>query len=419
MTVAMLILLAAPPLGELAAWADGVAAGRAEPGARSFANRDYTITELPEPLHGAPRVVFAGGAGDRTGLRFRRQAVVVAAFRYNDTGQWDWPDRAPASAHGWTLWRWLGYRGASNGTVGGQPARTHLHTRTFAAGEALGEMPPWWLCAAILPVDEWALIEAAHPADPLPHRPLRGRREPWLVAHRGLMSLAPENTLPALALALELGFGIEFDVLESADGETVVMHDATVDRTTNGHGAVRELRAEAIFALDAGSWFHPSFAGERVPTLRQVLEMARDHSRLSSPLAINLKQTDREFIARVCAQVRELGMAERSYLFDVPIDGIDETAAVAGGVRLYVAGRTLEDLVAAAGEPAVSGVWSYFVPTVEQVAALHAARRAVHVTPLLPDQSRAVLGELLRAGVDGFCTDQAPHVRRVWRLMCP
>jgi glycerophosphoryl diester phosphodiesterase len=100
------------------------------------------------------------------------------------------------------------------------------------------------------------------------------------VAHRGYSAVAPENTLPALAGAVLAGATlVEFDVRTTADGVPVVIHDRTVDRTTDGSGQVWDLMLDEVRALDAGSWFSPAFAGLRVPLLSEVLDL------LASPLA--------------------------------------------------------------------------------------------------------------------------------------
>jgi glycerophosphoryl diester phosphodiesterase len=89
---------------------------------------------------------------------------------------------------------------------------------------------------------------------------------PRFIAHRGGGSLAPENTLAAMRVGHTRGFkAVEFDVVLAADGEAVLMHDDTVNRTTNGRGPVNALDSHALAALDAGGWFAPAFKGERVP----------------------------------------------------------------------------------------------------------------------------------------------------------
>ncbi len=95
---------------------------------------------------------------------------------------------------------------------------------------------------------------------------------PLILGHRGASAHAPENTLAAFQLAVEQGAdGVELDAKLSADGQIVVIHDQTVDRTTNGHGRVRDLTLAELRALDAGSKFSTQFAGERIPTLEEVL----------------------------------------------------------------------------------------------------------------------------------------------------
>jgi glycerophosphoryl diester phosphodiesterase len=106
------------------------------------------------------------------------------------------------------------------------------------------------------------------------------------VAHRGYSAVAPENTLPALAAGVLAGASfIEFDVRTTADGVPVVIHDRTVDRTTDGSGKVWELTLEEVSALDAGSWFSPAYAGTRIPRLTEVLELLRPHAVLAPEAA--------------------------------------------------------------------------------------------------------------------------------------
>jgi glycerophosphoryl diester phosphodiesterase len=95
---------------------------------------------------------------------------------------------------------------------------------------------------------------------------------PLILAHRGASRRAPENTMAAFRLAAQLGAdGIELDVQLSKDGEAVVMHDSRVDRTSDGHGCVGDLTLAELRTLDAGGWYASEFAGERIPTLAEVL----------------------------------------------------------------------------------------------------------------------------------------------------
>jgi glycerophosphoryl diester phosphodiesterase len=96
---------------------------------------------------------------------------------------------------------------------------------------------------------------------------------PLAIAHRGHSLKLPEQTMTAFRAAIELGAEmIEADVRATRDGQLVMLHDATLDRTSDGRGPVDELGWDEIAALDAGSWFAPEFAGQRVPLLDELLD---------------------------------------------------------------------------------------------------------------------------------------------------
>ncbi len=97
-----------------------------------------------------------------------------------------------------------------------------------------------------------------------------------VIAHRGASGSAPENTLAAFKKAAALGAAfIETDLQLSRDARFVAIHDATVNRTTNGQGAVHEMTLAELRRLDAGSWFGSAFAGERIPTLEDIFEFSK------------------------------------------------------------------------------------------------------------------------------------------------
>jgi glycerophosphoryl diester phosphodiesterase len=96
---------------------------------------------------------------------------------------------------------------------------------------------------------------------------------PRIIAHRGARGHAPENTHAAFNLAYRMGAeGIELDVQCCATGEVVVIHDETVDRTSNGTGVVSELSLSQLKEMDFGQFYSPTFAGERIPTLAEVID---------------------------------------------------------------------------------------------------------------------------------------------------
>ncbi|EOD01656.1 glycerophosphodiester phosphodiesterase [Caldisalinibacter kiritimatiensis] len=95
-----------------------------------------------------------------------------------------------------------------------------------------------------------------------------------IIAHRGASGYAPENTISAFKMALEMVCdGIELDVHYSKDGHLIVCHDERVDRTTNGSGFIKDLTLNEIKKLDAGTWFDYKYTNEKIPTLEEVLDI--------------------------------------------------------------------------------------------------------------------------------------------------
>jgi len=101
-------------------------------------------------------------------------------------------------------------------------------------------------------------------------------RTQWIIAHRGASGHAPENTLAAFERAIELGAPfIETDVRLTRDARFVAIHDSTLERTTDGRGSVHDFSLAELRQLDAGRWFGAQFAGQRIPTLDEILAFAQ------------------------------------------------------------------------------------------------------------------------------------------------
>jgi glycerophosphoryl diester phosphodiesterase len=127
---------------------------------------------------------------------------------------------------------------------------------------------------------------------------------PSLIGHRGAAGSAPENTLAGFRRAAALGLAwVECDLRLSAEGEVVLLHDATLDRTSDGSGLLAQHRLADLAALDAGSWFSSRFAGERIPTLAQALECWHE---LGLGANLELKTEDGSAEALVSALTRLL-----------------------------------------------------------------------------------------------------------------
>ena len=119
-----------------------------------------------------------------------------------------------------------------------------------------------------------------------------------VIGHRGAASLAPENTFAGFGLALQLGVDvIETDVQRTKDGKLVLFHDARIERTTNGRGWLRRMAWEELRGLDAGSWFHRWYTGERIPLLTDFLQ--RYGSKIPIELEVKQPGIEQEVVAAV------------------------------------------------------------------------------------------------------------------------
>ena len=236
-----------------------------------------------------------------------------------------------------------------------------------------------------------------------------------LVAHRGASAYAPENTIAAYREAFERGAEIaECDVHLSRDGELIVMHDPTVDRTTDGSGEVSELTLAEISRLDAGAHFDKRFRGEPVPTLAQLLDFVR--GRLA--LFIEVKSGP-ETIEPLAALLR----ARRRQRKQVAIISFDEEVVAESEARMpdiptmllvwtgpgqAKPGAEAVDRVVALGAEMI-GVSTHGASP-ELVALAHEARIGVFVYTV-NDAANTV--RLVEYGVDGIHTDAPDFVREV------
>lgn len=236
---------------------------------------------------------------------------------------------------------------------------------------------------------------------------MRDWPRPLILAHRGASAHAPENTLAAFELALELGaHGVELDAKLSADGEVVVIHDESVDRTTDGQGRVSQLDLTAMRELDAGSFFSDQFKGEKIPTLVEVFETIGKRAIINVELT-NYK-TPRDGLAdRVCELVQRFGLQDsvlfssflpsnltrtRSLLPDTPRGLLALGGWLGWWARSF--GFNFGDYQAL--HPSLRDT------TPQQIARVHRLKRRVHVwTVNAAEDMRRLIGW----GVDGVITD--------------
>lgn len=274
------------------------------------------------------------------------------------------------------------------------------------------------------------LLSSPAPAAGAPGVPAADRAvgTPLPVAHRGASAYAPENTLAAVDRAGELGIRwVEVDVQRTRDEQLIVLHDTTLNRTTDAEEVfpgrspwkVADFAAEEIARLDAGSWFGTGYAGEKVPTLGQLLVRMEQHGQ---NLLLEIKQPERYpgIERQILSELRTAGWLDAAHLADRLIVQSFNAEAVRTVHRLHPWVKT-----GYLGAPAVAELPGYarFTDQInphhtalspEYVAAVHALPGA-HGRPLevftwtVNDAPTAA--EVARIGVDGVISD-APDVVR-------
>ena len=231
-----------------------------------------------------------------------------------------------------------------------------------------------------------------------------------VVAHRGLSATAPENTMAAFALAAEVGCDLlEFDVHLTKDDQLVVIHDDTLDRTTNGTGFVRDHTLAEIKALDA-SYGNAAYAGERVPALDELMGWAK---RAGVTLSLEIKQptpaTGRAKYPRIAERVADLltahAMAGRALVhsFDHPTIRRMRELVPHLPTAVSYGGATLTDplmLGVAADASGVHAWWAWVSPDVCEAA--HQRRMHAHAWGMADPPDPEVVALLVRAGVDSL-----------------
>lgn len=234
------------------------------------------------------------------------------------------------------------------------------------------------------------------------------------MAHRGLLRHAPENTLPAFRVCLELGLGFEMDVCRAADGTLVCIHDGTVDRTTDGQGKVSEMSVEQLKQLDAGSWFDERFAAARVPTVDEVFALVASYPRAGSLVAVDMKGADPQIEADVIAAAKKHGVLPRLLFIGRTIDRPEVRArllAADSNAAVAVLANRPEELPQALADEAASWAYLRFIPDAAQVQATRAAGKKIFIagaTVAGPPSKNQVLSNwrsAMAAGVDAILTD--------------
>ncbi len=230
---------------------------------------------------------------------------------------------------------------------------------------------------------------------------------PILFAHRGDLAHAPENTLPSFSQAIQKGAdGVELDAKLTVDGHVIVIHDATVDRTTDGKGDVASFTLEAIRKLDAGSWFDAKFAGTKVPLLEEVFETVGRDKLINIELT-NYYAGNDALVEKVCELIKRHNNAGQIIFSSFKSSNLKKAAqilpevprgllALPGFLGLWARSFGFMFGDYQASHPYISDV------SRESIFRVHRLKRRVHVwTANSPEE----IQRLRDWGVDGFFTD--------------
>jgi len=223
-----------------------------------------------------------------------------------------------------------------------------------------------------------------------------------VVAHRGALRWAPENTICAFEKAIELGAHlIEIDVRQTKDGHLVLMHSSRVDHTTDGTGRVADLTLARIKKLDAGSWFAAEFAGEHVPTLDEALDAMAGRALPD----IDFKEGDAE---KLVAVLRQHGLLGKVTVFcrhwQLLHDVLDLTSAVYARPSSHGGRLGLAKVIDEFDPPIININWP--VVTEEFIRDVHMAGKKAFVNVLGAQENEYALAAAVDAGADYIQCDR-------------
>lgn len=239
-------------------------------------------------------------------------------------------------------------------------------------------------------------------------------KKPLIIAHRGASAYAPENTLAAFSKAIEQGAdGIELDVHLTKDGQVAVIHDGTVNRTSNEKGRIMDMTLAEAKEFDFGSWFSKEYKDEKIPSLNEVLELLKDWDGI---LNVELKSSAFELYKGMEKKVLDL-LKFYSFLDQTIISSFNHYSLVdlkkiepaAKVCPLYVAGlyepwRYASMIQAFAIHPAFHAV----VPEIVQGCREHGIKVNTY-TVNHPDHIKA----MINANVDGIITDVPDVAKKI------
>lgn len=254
---------------------------------------------------------------------------------------------------------------------------------------------------------------------PLPAGEQFARRPPQIVGHRGLFKHSPENTLTGFAACIHLRLGFELDIRRSKDGVLVCLHDDDLKRTTNGTGKVGDFTLAELRKLDAGRWFDPRFADEKIPTLEEVFVLMKERG-IGILVALDIKIEDETLEGDVVALAKKHGVLQQVMCIGLAISDEKMRAklrAADAKTPVAVLAHKMEDLPAALAAKDADWIYVRFMPTPEQVKTIHMQNKRVFlVGPLVAGHEPANWRRAFEVGVDAILTDYPLECEQVFRL---
>lgn len=226
-----------------------------------------------------------------------------------------------------------------------------------------------------------------------------------IIAHRGASGYAPENTIPSFEKALEMGAeGIELDVHMTRDGELVVIHDHTIDRTSDGSGMIKDFSLDEVRKFDFGSWFSSDFKGVTIPTLKEVFNLLEGWEGLFN---IEIKSgpifypgIEEKLVAMVKEQKFKGRVIFSSFNHYSLLDIKKADSSMEIGL-LYMAGLVSPwDYAKSLGAEALHPLFYNIIPEI----IMGCRKNKIELNPFTVDGEKEI-EMILRAGVDGIITN--------------
>ncbi|MEC7566307.1 MAG: glycerophosphodiester phosphodiesterase family protein [Planctomycetota bacterium] len=248
---------------------------------------------------------------------------------------------------------------------------------------------------------------------------LETKNQTKVVAHRGLILDAPENTIASFRACLELGFGFEFDVQRTRDGHLVCLHDVTVDRTTDGKGAIAQLNRYQTVGFDAGSWFSPRFKGQVIPGIDDVFRLIASYPQCKAIFAVDIKLDDKKVETDLVKLANQYKILHRLLFIGNTIHDPEvrkRLRAADATVNLTHVAHDSKELLESVANPDTNWVYVRYLPSAAEIKKIHAAGKRVFIAgKTVSGLEKAHWQMCIDMGVDAILTDYSIELARQLR----